>query len=200
MWTDSSTLTLNRNDAVAGAARVRQTRVAAAIPYICPSRSHSLKSTCNPNQPIVLPLLGRNDSVAFRPIGGRTARSPALGVLTPWRTHSPNGTAVERQSNDSPSPGWERFNCQTRKAETNSAGGCDSAEQPTAEAVTKWYLQSEPVDGPPSPWGCGRSLGEKTDPILVGVRANFPSNCIVPVGEGWGEGERSFNCIVAASS
>jgi len=42
---------------------VKRTRVAAAIFHICPSRSHSLKSTCNPNQPTVLPLLGERAGV-----------------------------------------------------------------------------------------------------------------------------------------
>jgi len=40
-------------------------------------------------------------------IGSHTARSATLGVFTPWRTPSPNGTAVERQATDSPSPGGE---------------------------------------------------------------------------------------------
>ena len=77
----------------------------------------------NPNRPMLLPLLGRNDSVAFPPIGSQTARSAALGVFTPGRTHSPNGTAVERQANDSPSPWGERAGVRANfPISTNPAG------------------------------------------------------------------------------
>src|SRR5881394_3780866 len=57
---------LGRNDSVVllecGGRAQRRRRFG----FFCPRRSHPLKSTCNPNQPMVLPLLGAADEVSVK--------------------------------------------------------------------------------------------------------------------------------------